>query len=162
MQNEAGEKTNQGVHRLVIRLLAAIVALSFPAALLPIASVAAEPATMACCVGKKAGHCDSGLASKNSAPQHDHNTVVAEEDESGSSASSFRSAVRNSCHSDCCACLTSTRQQKREPGATQVARHDSPYKTSSHYRARTSLFSSERNWAQVSPRGPPTSLQQIV
>jgi len=141
---------------IVSRLLASVVALSFFAILVPVGTASAENETiMACCVGKKAGHCHSGLGSKKSAQEHDHNTVVAEEDQSASSAPAFRSAVRNSCHSDCCACLASSRQQKREPGTAQVARRHSPYKIFSHHTARTALFSSTEIWAQISPRGPP-------
>ncbi len=68
---------------IVSRLLACLVALSFFATLVPVGTASAEKETiMACCVGKKAGHCDSGLSAKKSAPQHDHDTIVADADDS--------------------------------------------------------------------------------
>jgi hypothetical protein len=151
---------------IVSRLLACIVALSFLATLLPIGSVSATEATiMACCVGKTAGHCESGLASKKSAPQHDHNTIVADADNTDSHNASQHSAaestaVRNPCPSDCCACSVSTvRQQNRDRGAAQAKlRFSTPLRILSKSDRQPSIFSSSEDWDQTSPRGPPAFL----
>jgi hypothetical protein len=154
VQNEAGEKTNQGAHRLVVRLLAFVVALSFMAALVPLGIVSAKTATtMACCVGKQADHCPSGLkARKTAAHQHRH--------DADSSAPAFKTiTARNSCHSDCCACVTSSRQQKRERAAPQsIVRHTSPLATLGYDANAASLFSANEKRTQISPRGPPLFL----
>lgn len=51
------------------RLVAITIALSFFAILVPIASASWDkPGVMACCVGKEAGHCDSGLAGHKPSP----------------------------------------------------------------------------------------------
>ena len=117
-----GPKENRLRHLAIAiasRLLACLVALSFLAFLVPVGTASAEKETlMACCVGKKAGHCESALSSKKSAPpQHDHNTIVADEDETHSHDSSERSAaestaVRNPCNPDCCAATSTVRSQQ--------------------------------------------------
>ena len=49
--------------------VAITIALSFIATLVPVASASlTKSSTMACCVGKTAGHCDSGLAAKKVPP----------------------------------------------------------------------------------------------
>ena len=148
------------------RLLACVVALSFFAILAPIGAASAEAeAIMACCIGKKAGHCDSALSSKKSAPEHDHNTIVAEADDTNSHDSSLRSAaestaVRNPCNPDCCATVSTARsQQKRERGTAQAkVRHQAPAGILFDTDNTPSSVSSSDYWAQISPRGPPVSL----
>lgn len=142
---------------IVCRLLALIVALSFLATLLPIGIVSAEKSTMACCVGKAAGHCDSGLTSKKQVPAHDHVTVVAEQTENKSPSVS---TVSQHCQSDCCACAVSTQQQRRERAAVQpIAWHAAPSATLSRFASIEPFFSSNDEWAQTSPRGPPSFLR---
>jgi hypothetical protein len=153
VQNEAGEKTNQGAHRLVSRLLAFVVALSFTAALLPLGTASAKTAaTMACCAGKQADHCPSGVKARKAAAKHNH--------EADPSAPAFKSVgVRSSCHSDCCACVSSFGQQKRERSAAlPTFRHASPLATSLLYANSASLFLPNEKRTQVSPRGPPAFL----
>ena len=148
------------------RLLACFVALSFFAMLVPVGTASAEKETiMACCVGKKAGHCDSGLAAKKSAPQHDHDTIVADADDSDSHDSSLRSAaestaVRNPCNPECCAATSTARsQQKRERGTAQAKiQHNTPAVILFVTDNTPSSVSSSDYWAQISPRGPPSSL----
>ena len=148
------------------RLLAFFVALSFFAMLVPVGTASAEKETiMACCVGKKAGHCDSGLAAKKSAPQHDHDTIVADADDAESHDSSLRSAaestaVRNPCNPDCCAATSAARsQQKRERGTTQAKVQHNPPAAILFVAGNTpSSVSADDYWAQISPRGPPSSL----
>jgi len=53
--------------KMILCLLCLFVALSFVAPLLPIASAISGSSTMPCCAGK-AGHCDSGIASKHVSP----------------------------------------------------------------------------------------------
>lgn len=49
--------------------VAITIALSFVATLIPVASASlTKSTTMACCVGKTAGHCDSGIAAKKVPP----------------------------------------------------------------------------------------------
>ena len=147
------------------RLLASFVALSFLAFLVPIGTASAEQeAVMACCAGKKAGHCETAL-SKKSPPQHDHNTIVADEDETHSHDSSQRSAaestaVRNPCNPDCCAATSTVRsQQKRERGTVQVkVQHYEPAAVLFVTTNTPSSVSANDYWAQISPRGPPSPL----
>jgi len=138
----------------VIRLLAFVVALSFTAALVPLGAASAKTAaTMACCVGKQADHCPSGIKAKKTAaaPKHNHETDP--------SAPAFTTALK-SCHSDCCACVASaSRQQRREKAATaSIARNVSPLVSLPSYENPASLFITNENWARISPRGPPAFL----
>ena len=139
----------------MIRLLAFVVALSFMAVLLPLGTASAKTAaTMACCVGKQADHCPSGVkARKAAAAKHNHEAADP-------SAPAFKSAsARSSCHSDCCACVTSSGQQKRERTAAQsTVKHTSPLATSLSHANSASLLLPNEKRTQVSPRGPPVFL----
>lgn len=135
----------------MIRLLAFVVALSFMAALVPLGAASAKTAaTMACCVGKQADHCPSGIKAKKTAaaPKHNHETDP--------SAPAF-TTTHKSCHSDCCACVASaSRQQRREKAATEsIARSVSPLVSLPSYEHSASLFTTNESWARISPRGPP-------
>ena len=139
--------------------------------------------TMPCCVGKAAGHCESGVAKKVPPPkaepmcglhgaemEDDGITVVAEpvaesphsHSQTAETNSSQPSAESNSlgqpCHMDCVSCAASSaRQQKRERSIVQPNRpHDSLVATRSLYEEQALLFSSNENWEQASPRGPPS------
>lgn len=156
--------------------------------------VAAEPfrianaslntaSTMPCCVGKTAGHCESGIAAKKVPPpksepmcgldgaemEDDGITIVAEpvaesphsHSQTAEANSSQPSAESNSlsqpCHMDCASCATSaTRQQKRERAIvlSNTYQATSPT-TSSKYEDQSLLFSSSDNWPRTVPRGPP-------
>ena len=145
------------------RLLACLVAVSFLAILAPIGAASAKTETvMACCVGKQAGHCDSGLSAKKSAPEHDHDTIVADADDSDSSqrAAAESTAVQNPCNPDCCATVSTARsQQKRERGTAQAkVRHHAPAGILLGTDNTPSAVSSSDYWAQISPRGPPAFL----
>jgi len=139
--------------------------------------------TMPCCVGK-AGHCESGIAAKKVPPpksepmcglhgaemENDGITIVAESPaesphshseaaESNSSQPFAESAsLGQPCHMDCASCAASAaRQQKREKGIVQPNRQQtSSVTTQSFYEEQTLLFSSDENWEQASPRGPPS------
>jgi hypothetical protein len=151
---------------IVSRLLACLVALSFLAILVPVGTASAEQQTlMACCIGKKAGHCESGLSSKKSAPQHDHNTIVADGEENGSHDSSLRTAaestaVRNPCSPECCGTVSTVRpQQKRERGTAQAkVRYHAPAAIVFATGNTPASVSSSAYLSQISPRGPPASL----
>ena len=151
MQDEAGEKANHAsgriVTRVIVRLLAFVVAMSFLAALLPLAKVSAASSTMACCVGKEESHCHASAKAKKAAA-HDHD----------SSKPVFQSAINKACHSDCCACSVSTQQQKRERGTAQPIARFTSSTVRSHAPGETLVFSSSDLWAQINPRGPPPFL----
>jgi hypothetical protein len=161
------------------KFIAITIALSFIATVAPIAGASADKSSsMPCCAGK-AGHCDSGLVPKRSAPpkepmcglhgdnaEDDGITIVAEPShaeshkttETSSSQPAAESAsLSQPCHMDCGACaMGSTRQQKRErsiilSNTDQIA----SVATSSRYEDKSLLFSSSDNWPQINPRGPP-------
>lgn len=157
--------------------------------------VAAEPfrianasldkaSTMACCVGKTEGHCESGIAAKKVPPpksepmcglhgaemEHDGITIVAEpipesshsHSQTAETNSSHPGAESNAlsqpCRMDCASCAASaTRQQKREKSIVQPNRHqNSSAARASLYKEQALLFSSDENSEQASPRGPPS------
>lgn len=171
------------VVRLASRFVAIAITLSFVATLLPIADSSANAELMACCIGKTAGHCESGL-NVEKAPQlapepmcgmethtsdDDEITIVAEPSDNeshhsfhpdGESTSSRLAAesftLSQPCHSDCCACVGSARQQ-RQPIAQTIARYGSPFDERSRFNSHPHFFSSNTNWEQTSPRGPPVN-----
>ena len=167
----------------VLRLLCLLVALSFTAPLLPIVS-ASSGSNMPCCAGK-AGHCDSGIAPKQVLPptsepmcglkgatmEDDGITIVAQPSQTESphqhshsraETSSTQPAAESAslskpCHMECGACLAgSTRTQKRERTLIQsfALRLSSPV-TPDSFNYLSLLFSSNVDWKQTSPRGPP-------
>ena len=167
----------------ILCFLCFFVALSFFTTLVPIAGAAANKANaMPCCVGKAAGHCDSGIAVKKPPPPEEpmcglHNdseeddgiTIVAEpthtESHKASAASSSQPAAESAsfsqpCHMDCGACLSSsTRQQKRERGVAPATTSQTPLPSAfSRFENSPVLFSSNEDWEQTSPRGPPSDL----
>jgi hypothetical protein len=167
---------------LASRLIAITIAMSFLAVLLPIA-VASATNTMACCIGKTAGHCESGITAEKvpepepepmcglSNPHEDDDeiTIVAEPaknhpHQSAETSSSHPAAEGTSigrpCEMDCCACaVASSRRQKRDDGAAEfIARLLSPLTTASQFESVSLSFSSNSDWKQTSPRGPPVSL----
>ena len=138
--------------------------------------------TMPCCAGK-AGHCESGIAAKKVRPpkepmcgrdeavrNDDGITIVAEpvvesphsHRHAAESNSSQPSAGSNSlsqpCHMDCASCAASAaRQQKRDRSVVQPnGQQTSSVTTVSFYEEQTLLFSSNENWKQACPRGPPS------
>jgi hypothetical protein len=170
--------------RLASRFVAIAIALSFVATLLPIAASSANAAMMACCVGKTAGHCESGLnvekapqfatepmcGLETNLPDDDGITIVAESSDNqshpsfhpdGESTSSRLAAesftLSQPCHSDCCACVGSARQQKRQPIAQAIARYGSTFDERLRFNNHSHFFSSNKDWEQTSPRGPPAN-----
>lgn len=160
------------------------VALSFLTPLVPIAGASANKAnTMPCCVGKAAGHCESGIAAKkppqpkepmcglhDDSEENDGITIVAEpthtESHKASAPSSSQAAAESAslsqpCHMDCSACLaSSTRQQNRERGVVLSTTSQTPLpSTFSSFENSPLLFSSNQDWEQTSPRGPPSDLR---
>ena len=155
-----------------------------------IANAALDKAnTMACCAGK-AGHCESGIAAKKVQPpksepmcglqgakmENDGITIVAEPVVESSHSHSHAAETNSSspraeskslgqpCHMDCASCAASTtQQQKRERTLVPATRQQtSSVTTQSHYEEQALLFSSNENWKQASPRGPPSiSADQI-
>ena len=174
-------------------LLCFLVALSFIAPLLSVAS-ASSNSTMPCCAGK-AGHCDSGIAPKQVLPptsepmcglkeatmdddgitivaepaqtesphshSHSHSQTASLPDGTDSSRTAAESAsLSQPCHMDCGACLAgSSRTQKRERVlAEEFALLLSSPTTSDRFNYLSLLFSSNDDWKQTSPRGPPSDL----
>jgi hypothetical protein len=148
-----------------------------------IANASLTKSSMPCCAGKAAGHCDSGLVAKkppqpkepmcglHSEPEDDGITIVAEPSQTESHHSHSRTAETNSraaesaslsqpCRMDCGACMASSnRQQKRERGfVPSTTSQDSSLITLSTFENSSLLFSSNHDWEQTSPRGPPTEL----
>jgi hypothetical protein len=175
---------HQQLSRALLCLLCLFVALSFIAPLLPIANASSD--VMPCCAGK-AGHCDSGIAPKRVLPstsepmcglkgatmENDGITIVAEPihtkaqhshshnaETSSSPAANFAS-LSGPCHMDCGACATgSSRQQKRERGVVQPStERTSPATALLQFERQSLFFSSNEDWDQISPRGPPHSSQ---
>ena len=170
---------------IATRLIAITIAMSFLAMLLPIA-VASATNTMACCIGKAAGHCESGIeAEKVPEPEPepmcglsnphavaDEITIVAEPAHNESHQSHHSAEVTSSnpaaeataigrpCEMDCCACaVASSRRQRRDDSAAEfIARLLSPLTTASQFESVSLSFSSNEDWKQTSPRGPPASL----
>lgn len=112
------------------RLIAITIVMSFLAVLLPVISASANSNTMACCVGKTAGHCESGIAAEK-APEpepepmcgftnphaDDGITIVAEpenkshhaaETTSSSNPAVESTSVGRPCEMDCCACAVAS------------------------------------------------------
>lgn len=169
------------ISKAILRFLCLLVALSFFATLLPFAS--ASSSTMPCCVGKEAGHCDSGITPKKTPPrpsepmcgldnsefEDDEITIVAEpaHNESHDSLSptaettyaAESNALSSPCQMECGACATSSSQQRRERGVLQPAAYHNPSLTfHSRFDSQQFSFSSNQDWEQTSPRGPPTDL----
>jgi len=116
------------------RCLAAVIALSFLATLLPSGTAAAK-SIMACCKGQAAGHCHATIKLKKSA------------------------SISAPCHSDCCASTFPAQKQKREVAlAPPAARLVAPFVVRSQPAIVTILFSPADKWNQTSPRGPPSFL----
>jgi len=166
-----------------LRFLCLFVGLSFLSALVPIASAAIDKSsTMPCCAGKAAGHCDSGIAPKpvarrfsepmcgldNAKSADDGITIVAEPSRDESHHSHSQTADKtlhaaeslspsHPCPMDCGACVASSqRQQRRERGILQATAYHIPsLNIDSNYENQPLSFSSNENWDQISPRGPP-------
>jgi hypothetical protein len=168
--------------RIASQLIAIAIAVSFLAMLLPIA-VASATNTMACCIGKTAGHCESGIAAEKvpepepepmcglSDPhgEDDEITIVAEPVKheshySAETSSSSRAAetlsLSRPCEMDCCACaVASSRRQRRDDASAEfIARLLWPSLTASQFESVSLSFSSNEDWEQTSPRGPPVSV----
>ena len=149
-----------------------------------IVSAALNADTMPCCVGK--AHCDSGIAAKKVAPrksepmcglhgakmENDGITIVAEpvvesphsHSHTAKTNSAYPGAESRSlsqpCHMDCASCAASATRQQRERALVQAIRQqDSSVTTQSRYEEQALLFSSDGNWEQASPRGPPSDLR---
>ena len=162
--------------RVALCLLCLFVALSFVAPLLPMASASSD--TMPCC---KAGHCDSGIAPlrvppptsepmcglKGATMADDGITIVAEPvhqhshshhaKTASSSPAADSTAISHPCHMDCGACATgASRQQKRERGVVEPSAERIASPTSLwQFESQPISFSSNQDWKQTSPRGPP-------
>ena len=170
------------------KLIAIALALSFFAILVPISSASSDKAAMACCVGKAAGHCDSGIPAIEPPPpppepmcgldnteiENDDSTIVGEPSHNESQHSRSQTAetaestshaaestsVSKPCQMECGACTASaSRQQRRERGIQQPAtNHNSSLVTHSRFEYQPFSFVSNQDWEQTSPRGPPARL----
>ena len=139
--------------------------------------------TMPCCVGKTAGHCESGIAAKKVPPpksepmcglkgaelEDDGITIVAEPvveaphshtqtaEASSSQPAAESASLSSPCQMDCSTCATAaTRQQKRERSVLLSSTYEAAsVTTSSKYEDKSLHFSSSDNWPRTIPRGPP-------
>ena len=164
------------------RFVAIIVALSFLVMLVPISTaLASNPGSMPCCIGKSAGHCDSGLsARKRRQPKpepmcglkptriNDDITIVAESSADAESQDSSTPALGSAslskpCPMDCGACAgRSARQQKREKSAHSSSPHNPPSTILWKLEARSTTLASNDDFERPSSRGPPISLHTPV
>ena len=152
MQDEVREKADSGAYRFsgsmcsdpqenryrrlaiatASRLVAAFIALTFLATLLP-AGTAAAKSIMACCKGQAAGHCHAGFKSKKTA------------------------SITNPCRSDCCVSSAPAQQQRREQAiAAPAAKLIVPVVVVHHSTNITPVFSAAGEWTKAGPRGPPS------
>ena len=171
----------------VLCFLCLLVALSFTAPLIPIVSASSGLNTMPCCKGK-AGHCDSGIAPKQVLPptsepmcglkeatmDDDGITIVAQPSQTkshhhshgpaaetdGSQPAAESASLGQPCRMDCGACLaSSSRTQKRDRVLAQaIALQLSSPTTVDRFSYLSLPFSSNVDWKQTSPRGPPADL----
>jgi hypothetical protein len=165
------------------RFVAIIVGLSFLLMLVPIGTaLAGNPGAMPCCIGKSAGHCDSGLsARKRRQPKpelmcglkptriNDEITVVAEpfgdaESQDSSTPAVASASLSKPCPMDCNACAgRSARQQKRERGSAHSSSPQNPPSTILWKpEARSTTVASNEDFERASPRGPPISLHTPI
>lgn len=139
MRPEAKENRLQRfVIAFTTRSLAAFLALSFLATLLPAGAVAAQ-SLMACCTGKAAGHCHSGFKPKKT------------------------TSISSPCQSDCCTCCAPAQQTKRERStARMVVKVSSPVVVPATFASITVLVPARADWAPISPRGPPACFVEQI
>ena len=162
---------------LASRFLLLVIISSFALSFLPLVT-SAEESTMACCVGKTEGHCDSGLTTpKASQPKPepmcgltspavlnlDEVTVAAEPvhtHESSATSSNSPAAesdtVEQQCQMDCGACTTATSRHKRDSIALERVVYRYQVTTTVRFEESKPLFSSNEVWTRISPRGPPS------
>ena len=164
------------------RFVAIIVALSFLVMLVPISTaLAGNPGSMPCCIGKSAGHCDSGLsAGKRRQPKpepmcglkptriNDEITIVAEppadaESQDSSTPALGSASLSKPCPMDCGACASrSARQQKREKSARSSSPQNPPSTILRKLEAQSTTVASNEDFERASSRGPPISLHRPV
>src|SRR5690349_4011874 len=113
------------------RLLAAFVALTFLAALLPAGAFAAQ-SIMACCRGKSASHCHAGFKPTRT------------------------TSIGSSCCLDCCTYCSPAQQTRRERNAPQpVVKLVSPPVVSSPVVTINADAVPREDCVSLNPRGPP-------
>jgi len=160
---------------LVGRFLVVFILGSFAVALLPLATSASS---MSCCIGKAAGHCDSGLKAHKPAPPPDDPmcglkaqpltpesldavTVTAETvdhpDSHEHKGNAFKTpSVQQHCQMECGACATATSRLKREKTVVQAKTSYAPLVTIiARVENQAPISSSNQKWTRISPRGPP-------
>ena len=164
---------------LVSRFLAVFILSSFAVTLLPLAGSSAQ--SMSCCLGKAEGHCHSGLKVQKPAPPPpsdndpmcglksqpltaeslDAVTIVSDpvqdSETHDAKGNAFKHlSVGQHCHMDCGACATSASRHKRQKDAVQTKLTHAPATTAiAQVENQAPIFSSNRNWTRISPRGPP-------
>jgi hypothetical protein len=157
---------------LASRVIAIMLAVSFAGVLVPIASASRDKANvMACCIGKEAGHCDSGLTAQKPPPPPpepmcgltstslDAVTIVAESStEAENAESEVTASVSKPCPMSCGACTaTTSRLQKRQKEIIQVRKfHSSSSQVILRFENPAHVFSSNQSRTGASPRGPPS------
>ena len=169
------------------RFLLAIVTLSFGVTLVPIVGASLNKAqTKACCVGKAAGHCDSGIVAEKPPPKqepmcglntaesddvitivaepaqpraHHHNAEFSSTKPEASQTAAESASIDHPCEMNCGACATASSRQKREKAiAESITWNPSPLTTNSHFNSASFSVSLNEVWEQLNPRGPPANL----
>ena len=160
----------------VSRFLALFILSSFLVTVLPVAGTSAD-SSMACCVGKEEGHCDSGLISPKPEPppvtepmcglpsvpgqssRLAETTSPQTDVESNSSRVSAAESISETCRMDCGACATVTTRNKRQKSLTHSRTTlSAPVNKATVSYNSTLFYSSNENWTRINPRGPPSTL----
>ena len=138
--------------RIVSRLLAITIALSFFATLAPVVSASLDkPGVMACCIGKEEGHCHSGLTGHK--PPTEANAGAE------SNAKVESASISRPCPMNCGACTASTsRLQKRQKEVIQARKfHASAPATSTRFAHLSRVSTANESWTHINSRGPPAT-----
>lgn len=137
------DRSYKHLRRRISASVAITIALSFIATVVPVASASFKSSTMACCVGKTAGHCDSGIAAKKVPPpksepmcglhgaemEDDGITIVAQPAEpshaesphshshaaetNSSQPAAESASLSQPCHMNCASCATAATRQQK-------------------------------------------------
>lgn len=156
------------------RLVAIAIVLSFIATLVPIASASVNKSSaMPCCVGKAAGHCDSGIpAAKVPEPEpepmcgleqlieDEYETVVAEASgspEESTTSDDLHLSLTAPCATDCCALVWSGFKRPRRDFADWIHRGvvEQPLASSPKFQKLPPPVLASTRFNRSIPRGPP-------
>jgi hypothetical protein len=136
--------------KVVSRRVAITIVLSFFAMWAPIVRASGnQPSVMACCMGKKAGHCHSGLVR--------HKLSHRSTAKSPSRVKVESASLNRRCPMNCGTCTAGTsRFQKRQKDITQTQTfHNSILVAITRFENLSPVFSITESFTHINPRGPP-------